>query len=244
MFSSAPLAAQHLRRLGRKWSMSIRSEFHMRDDDHWDEPDFEERSRLRRPRRKSRRKVNSGMIVVVVAILLSLAGLTAAGIFVLRSGMFGSRPSSSNWEEVVSPEGGFRVLFPTAPRKAVRSVSSQAGQVTDTAYLLDTPDWSMAVRFADFDKPGQANVAMEEIVNAGRNGTVKALGGNVTSEKEISLAGHEGKEVIVNVPGRGTSWLRWYIVKRRIYTVVIMSHRATPHSSDVARFLDSFQLTN
>jgi hypothetical protein len=133
--------------------------------------------------------------------------------------------------------------MPGQPRKEVRKVGSQTGQVTDTLFELKTKDWSMAVRYADFDALEQQAVDLDEIIRAGRDSTVKALKGVVVSEKAVHLGEFSGKEVIVDVPNRGHSHLRWYVVNRRMYTLIFMSNRADSTQPDIARFFDSFQLS-
>jgi hypothetical protein len=133
--------------------------------------------------------------------------------------------------------------MPGQPRKEVRKVGSQAGPITDNLFELQTKDWSMAVRYADFDAPEQQAVDLAVVLQAGRDSTVKALKGKVVSDKSVRLGEWSGKEVIVDVPNRGNSHLRWYIVNRRMYTLIFMSNSATASSPDIARFFDSFQLS-
>jgi hypothetical protein len=188
--------------------------------------------------------IGTGSIVAIVAV--SALGVVAVVLLLLLAlGVFSRKsPSDSvGWQEVVSPEGRFRVTMPGQPRKEIRTVQSQVGPVTDTNFGFDTNEWSIGVRYADFDGPGHLATPIEEIIKAGRDSTVKSLKGFVLSEKDISISGHPGREVVVEVLRRGTTYLRWCAVNRRIYTLIFMNNFATSSKTEVNRFFDSFQIT-
>jgi hypothetical protein len=170
--------------------------------------------------------------VVLAAVVIVLSAL----------GVFSGWGNPSGWEQVVSREGRFRVRMPGQPRKEVRTVSSQAGPVTDTQFLLETKECSLGVRYADFDGPEQQAITLEEIIRAGRNATLKQYNALFLRESDINFQGYPGKEVVAEMPKRGTAYLRWYAVNRRIYALVYMNNRPTSSTTEVNRFFDSFQI--
>lgn len=147
------------------------------------------------------------------------------------------------WKEVSSRQGRFRVLFPGSPRLHQRTMASPVGPVDDTAYLLDTPDRSVMVSFADFTGYARKDADLMGIIQEGRDAVRKHLRGVLVQEKDIQLNGNPGKEVAIQTPNQGTAYLRWYAVKRRLYTLTIMGTKTTPPADEVAWFFDSFQLT-
>jgi hypothetical protein len=192
---------------------------------------------------KNRRRLGRDWSISFIGASTTAVGTFAVAVLALAGCSRKVETDGLNWQEIVSSEGRFRVQMPGQPRKEVRKVGSQTGQVTDTLFELQTKDWSMAVRYADFDAAEQQATDLDEIIRAGRDSTVKALKGVVAGEKAVQLGAFSGKEVIVDVPNRGHSRLRWYVVNRRIYTLIFMSNRVDSTLPDIARFFGSFQLS-
>ena len=188
--------------------------------------------------------IGKGGIIAIIAV--SALGVTAVVILLLLAlGVFSRKSASDSggWQEVVSAEGRFRVMMPGQPSKEVRTVKSLVGPVTDTYYAFDTKEWNIGVRYADFDGPGQLETPIEEIIKSGRESTVQQFKGFVLSEKEIVVSGHRGNELVMEIPRRGTTYIRWIPVNRRLYTIAFMSNVATSSKTEVNRFFDSFQIT-
>jgi hypothetical protein len=147
------------------------------------------------------------------------------------------------WKEVASRQGRFRVLFPGSPRLHQRTMASPVGPVDDTAYLLDTPDRSVMVSFADFTGYARKDADLMGIIQDGRDAVRKHLRGAVVRDRDIKLNGNPGKEVAIQTANQGTAYFRWYAVNRRLYTLAIMGTKTTPPADEVERFFNSFQLT-
>lgn len=208
-----------------------------------------EESRRRRPKlTEKRNKRGSSAWIVALAVGLGVLLVLGGGVAgMLWSGILRTKGKSSaaspGWYELSSAEGRFRILMPGTPTRRNRTMPSPVGDVQDTAFLLDTADRSMMVTYADFDAPHQKNASIEDIINQARDEMVRRLRGTLRADTAITLQGHSGKEVLIDIPRQGTGYFRWYAVKRRLYVLVMMGITATPSQADVTRFFDSFQLT-
>lgn len=220
--------------------------------------DYDERPRRRRAR------PDRTVLWVVFGLLGALGGLLLlAGVAVLLWVVLPARkarpvlsvpplpdvlsaPVPPGWQEFRSPEGRFRVLLPGRPTVRRQQAASPAGPVLDTVCELNTDDLSLGVRFADFDGPAQRNFPLDRVITDGRDSILRALGGQVASERTFDLGDVRVREVVIDSARQGRCHFRWYVRGRRLYAVTVMSVKRdrAPPAAVARRVFDSFQLTD
>lgn len=218
------------------------------DDDPVELEEFE--PQRKGPRSSEKRGSCAGWIVVLVGILAGVGLLSAAIILAIRSGLFEREaeepfaPPPSGWREIASPIGRFRVMMPAPHSTQTRILQSLAGPVQETTYTCPHGDWVLSVGYADYDGPDQIAVGMEDIIRAARDVNVRMVIGGIVSEKDIQLGEHSGRELVMDHKTGAIAHLRWYAVKRRLYTLNFTCSRGQPPEEELARFFDSFQVTD
>jgi hypothetical protein len=152
--------------------------------------------------------------------------------------------ASEKWQTFFSAEGRFSVLMPGTPVHEAKKADNPLGPVTMHAFLLmrsEVPD-GFTVMYNDFPGPipaGQADAVLDGVVKgAGRRGNT------VQEVKKINLTSHPGRELTTIRKGDAVPVMkhRVYLVRNRLYQVMVVTTEADAASPKVSRFLDSFKL--
>jgi hypothetical protein len=192
---------------------------------------------LSEPRRKLRPKKKGGAGIGIAISLLAMALLGGAIWAVMHFGLLGSSSathtgtsaakasSSTEWAEYTSAEGKFRVMLPGKPTRKVRSSK-------DVEFGLETPDAKIGVVYADLPEKAKPEKFM-----------VPPSGSKVLSDKEVTQGDYTGRDIVAEIPNHGTTHMRFLTTGKRLYTVMIVGKGRSLSDSEVARVLDSFQIT-
>lgn len=164
--------------------------------------------------------------------------LTAVGLAVCLAQ---AAPSPRNWNEVRSPEHGFRVEFPAAaaqsepaPGRLKWSVELDNGF---TAYLFETT----AITTERLQTAGSARVLDDSVAG----GIAKLPGAAVLHRGPIEVGGNQGRELTMRAVVDGTALrlkCRVFLVGTRLYTLVAVSKDEGLDFPEADRFLKSFGL--
>jgi hypothetical protein len=157
----------------------------------------------------------------------------------------------TKWETV--SEGGFTAEMPGTPKRQTQSVDTAGGGKIDvTMLMVQNGDEGYIVGYNEVPQ-AIAQVADQntaQFLNSARDGAVQNVHGTVTSERDITIDGHPGKEFT----GNGTSpddpkqeasfTARVYWVNPKLYQVLYVRPKtASAPSENGQKFLDSFKLT-
>jgi hypothetical protein len=154
---------------------------------------------------------------------------------------------SAQWAEFKPDGGGFAVQMPGTPKEeSTDPVPTPAGDITMHLFTLEGGPIEYAVGY--FDLPAElVGLAGEDILlSAGMEGFFGALGGSVTSESSITLAGFPGVEATGPYSSGGQSGAmkgRTYMVDARIFAAFAAQPNGDGNSPDIDKFLNSFRLT-
>jgi hypothetical protein len=155
------------------------------------------------------------------------------------------------WETL--SEGGFTAQMPGKPEKQTQTIPTAVGSVTFNTFSVEHRSEAFIVGYNDFPAAAITNADPEQLLNNAKNGAVKNVGGKVTGEKSITMAGNPGKEFV----GEGVSpapdssgkrqeatfTARIYWAKPRLYQVLYIHPKGSASSETGQKFLDSFQIT-
>jgi hypothetical protein len=205
----------------------------------WEEDDEtlpQERQERSQRRRKPKRK-KSGSVLLwgllgggCLCLLLCLGGGGAVAYLI-----WGHSPS---WKEFSPPDGRFTATFPGTPKLQTKQAMGQTIQM----YILEL-SWGQFAYSVAYNDLGVDAEAMGG--KAVLEGAARGLGGNIKSQKDLRLQGHPGKEVVVEMQQGGITMVltnRIYVVKNRMYQVVVAGVKGKEPPASFPRFLDSFKL--
>jgi hypothetical protein len=160
--------------------------------------------------------------------------LTVEGKPVAEAPAEAEKPAAGRWKEYTHPEGCFSARLPAEPKN-----TSKKGMDGMTGGMVaEAPDGvRYEVQFNDLPKGGLA-AGPKFILDA----VIKQLGDNVKSQKEAKLGDDKGIELSVAV-GEAAMTMRLFIVKERMYQLIVSAPKGKGNPADAAEFLDSFKLT-
>jgi len=151
--------------------------------------------------------------------------------------------AQAQWKEFRSAEGHFAVLLPGQPAVDAKQTDTEAGPIQMHTFMCTTNDLYCSVVY--YDVPAGVRKTTDQLLEDTCNGFIQ--GAKLTEKAErraIDLNGNPGRELIGESPdGSFLLMARYYLVKDRIYLVMVGSAISEASSPEIGRFLDSFHLT-
>jgi len=170
------------------------------------------------------------LVVLMVAVFFSF--------FILVAGA-----PAATWKEFFSNEGSFSILMPGVPTEQTKRLNTKAGAIDMHLFILEQKNVAYFVSHIDYQEELLQQRNDDEILDGARNGAVKNVQGKLLSEVPISLDNYPGREIRIETSdGKHTIQTRIYLVKNRLYQVMIVTPKENSFSKDVTKFLDSFKL--
>ena len=139
-----------------------------------------------------------------------------------------------------SEAGRFSVLFPDKPMEQKQTSDTSGGKIDIFLFLVVKPTTVYLVGYGDYPEATLKQSSPAAMLEADRDGFVKAVSGKVTSEKKITFEGNPGLEFTVESPNQTYFLVREYMVKNRLYQVV--TRGSDPKKPELKKFQDSFKL--
>lgn len=183
-------------------------------------------------------------MVVVAAVVLAGCGETNESPVLGKKGTPSPGGSQASAWTTHSPSGGrFSVQMPASPE-----VSTQPGSVFTTH--IATCEQKNTRYFVTYFDPPPGSIApdvAEGTMKRDRDASIKDVNGTLTSEKRVTIkaGGKEwpGLESVIE-DGQFAYAGRLYAVDGRMYTLQVIYPKSEDHAADIAKFYDSFQVTN
>jgi YD repeat-containing protein len=152
--------------------------------------------------------------------------------------------ATSGSQQFTSLEGRYTISLPQdISSYQPLSANTPAGKATGEAYNWRMAEGQFSVIYMDrsesVSEPTTANIALDRI----RDQTLAQLAGakgKLIKENSISLSGHIGRELKIELPN-GLFIIRIYLVSNRIYQLSVAVSQSQQEAG-VVKVLDSFQL--
>ena len=134
--------------------------------------------------------------------------------------------SPNTWDEYSFPAGKLRIRFPAKPteststneRFAIHSIQYK-GLIT---YEVSYVDYQVPI-----DDPTKVKDLLQAMKTAALN-TIRPKGVQIIAEREISVDGHSGIFVHLEVGAKEVIRVQWIIAGSRLYTVSASSRKGSP----------------
>ncbi|MCI0456986.1 MAG: DUF1559 domain-containing protein [Gemmataceae bacterium] len=152
----------------------------------------------------------------------------------------------AGWQELSPPGGGFTVFLPPGKidQKSEETPLPGGGKATTQIFMLDLGDkGGYVVGFGRVPPDKVAAGSESRVLEATIQGTVKNLrGAKINEQKDISLQGHPGRTVTVEIPGKAVLQIRVYVARGVIYQMLVGGPGKMAFSADADRFLQSLKI--
>jgi hypothetical protein len=205
--------------------------------------EYERPPRRRRSRRDKPAGSGQGWLVAlsIGGAALLVAGLAVAAVLLLKKA---GGSADSDWREFTSAEGRYRVLLPGTPRHQTQNQPTMVGNILMHLDVVERNGGrsGFCVLYADFPFDRLDPVQEKQVLDFGVMGGAMGAKGKLVSSRDVTLGAHRGKEMEIDVPGKGKMIGRIYLVRNRLYILLAAGPGLSAASPDVTKFWGSFQL--
>ncbi len=151
-----------------------------------------------------------------------------------------SLAAADEWKPYTSSAGRYTASFPGTPKEVTQRTETG---VDATIASLQSTDAAYAVAFNDLPKDALAKQSADQLLDAARKGAVDKVKGKLVSEKKVTADGFPGRELTIDAPGELQLTEHAYLVKTRLYQVLVVARKAKGMPDDTKKFLESFKFT-
>ena len=145
-----------------------------------------------------------------------------------------------------SESGGFSVMIPGKPDESTRKLDTPRGKIDLHLFTAQKSNRAYIVSYSDYPDEMVKQNSPEKILDGSRDGQVRSMG-KLILEKNISLDGNPGRELVVEGKTSdghdASSKTRIFLVGNRLYQVIFAAPKGEASSSEMDDFLESFKLT-
>ena len=148
--------------------------------------------------------------------------------------------------EFKSEAGGFAVTAPKTLQESTQDLELQSGKIT--LYLFSTQQDNIGyfVSYCDYPPETMAHGDPEKMLDGSRDGALSNAKGKLLSETKITLEGNPGRELVMEAADesgrRAVIKGRLFMVKNRLYQVMVVAPRGQAGDKIIDDFLQSFKL--
>ncbi len=148
------------------------------------------------------------------------------------------------WKEFTDKETGFSVLFPGEPKRMPdQTIKTALGDVPLKIFLAELGrDTVYMVMVSDYPEGSIKKGVEDRILDGARDGILGKLKGKPLVDEKIKLGTNPGRAIQVDAPTVGIYRTNIYLVKDRLYQVVILAPRETVASKETDKYFESFKL--
>ena len=172
-----------------------------------------------------------------------LAGAIVTQVGVIASVAFAQ--DNSGWTSFTSAEGRFTVLMPAKPKTDIKDTDTTQGNLALHLFSAANDNGYFLISYNDFPNVDENN--RQAALEAGRTGAIESMGGQLISERKISIGNNPGLEFSAKKISEGSEIIanaRLYFVGHRLYQLLVLAYKPHADSPDIQKFLTSFELAN
>jgi hypothetical protein len=147
------------------------------------------------------------------------------------------------WKAITAKDGTFSFQMPDTPKDDRQFIKTATGGVDLSVYVLDLPkgEGTLAVVVNDFPQEMLKGLSVDKRLDSARDGAVANVKGKLKAEKKVTLQDYPGRELVVEVDAKSLVRVRLFVVKNRLYQVLVSGPKDLTGSKLTERFLDSFK---
>ena len=151
----------------------------------------------------------------------------------------------TKWETVT--EDGITVEMPGKPTKQPQSVPTASGNATGQMLTVDKGAEAYILGYHDFPASvAAANIDPHVLLKGASEGATRSVDGNVTSQRDVTVGGHPGIELVGEGRKEGKDiefTIRIYWAKPRLVQTIYVAEKGKGSKENAAKFLDSLKIS-
>jgi len=155
---------------------------------------------------------------------------------------------SPSGTEYISAAGRFKIRFPAVPQEFEGTNDTKLGQIASHIVMVGT-DVTHAVNYTDYPMNIEQPELVKRVLNNARDGGLARVAKEeprILSETDISVEGHPGKFLRVELKGNGVLRYKLVVVGNRVYVLTVGTPKRPDAQAEYEKmataFFDSFKL--
>ena len=153
---------------------------------------------------------------------------------------------AAKFKEFRSKTGNFSVKAPALLEEQPQTVDMSSGKTEAHTYLAESDGILYVAAYSVFRDEIINQGKPEEFLNNARDSILASLNGKLVLETRKSLGDYPGRELVVDIKmvdgTNGVMKARIYLVKNRLYQLMVMADTEQASAGTITQFLDSFRL--
>ncbi len=158
----------------------------------------------------------------LAAVLMAVAlGLLLHRVSVLSNSRPNVEDSSIEWEEVISTEWDFSARLPKPLERKTTSVETAFGDAPLHSFAGSIGPARFTVAVSEYDPRLASEFTEQERYESSDQETPNLLGGTLVHSAPIRQQGVNGREQIIEVPGKAKIHTRMFLIGNRSYQIQV-----------------------
>jgi hypothetical protein len=149
-------------------------------------------------------------------------------------------------KEFKSEAGRFTVMTPAPLQESVQPVETQTGNIDLHLFTGQQDEIAYVVGYCDYSPEVAKPHNAEAMLDGACDGAVSNTKGKLIAEDNITLDGHPGREVVIQIAHEDQPPMiikgHFFMVQTRLYQVTVVAPRSRANDKAVGDFLQSFKL--
>jgi hypothetical protein len=148
---------------------------------------------------------------------------------------------SFEWKEVISKEGGFRILFPTEPKYSKKEMDTGAGRLVNQSYVLEEGPITFVIAWWDFPPEYVRRTGSVRILDGAKEAFFKRFKGKFLKERIIELGAAKGRDSVYETEDEIRLRLKLYLRGNRLVQALVTSEPDLIEGADANKFFESLK---
>lgn len=149
---------------------------------------------------------------------------------------------NNDWIKYSTKEGKFTIEFPQNPKLSNSSFQAATGVRETYWFTVNQPGKQFAISYTDYQNlPKMDEEKLNNNYDNLRNGITKQFNAEITSDKQIWLGTHLGRELEITIKNEIVI-NRMFLINQRLYQTIITIPKLNNDMGEVKKFLNSFKV--
>jgi hypothetical protein len=193
--------------------------------------------------------------LLTIATLLPILGLIWGNTLLESSAIAAAPPQpksvgtikpDSSWKTFTSPQGRYSITMPGQPKILSKDLKLNDDETTQMWFAVGQESENSMTFYAsaymDFPLSGSVDKSLaQSALDAGIQNLINSGNRQELGRSRFALDGHPAQEVRYRSP-RGTGRARAFLVKNRLYILMVETDREAENQAKMTDFLQSFKL--
>ncbi len=152
-----------------------------------------------------------------------------------------SQSAALDWKEY-RPEGaGYAVEMPGEWKVQSQDVPTNAGVIKVNIAVVDAGAIAFVTMYSRYPESTIQGQTVSVLFDGARNGAVANVKGKLRSERDVTVSGFPGREIIIDGPTGGIVIMRFFLSGSTLIQAIVGGKSGVETDPDTRRFLDSLR---